>query len=142
MDNLIEKCLLTDLELAEVNYCYYSDAQWDERKRLLRAQLQKAFPIIQQALLDVDEEGILSDESICYIQLENIEDKTYRSKSGSAVSMLNVDSLLKAQKLITRERTMKEIVDWIDKHNACSIDYGLNIGSNVWQPYRQTLTVN
>lgn len=30
-------------------------------------------------------------------------------------------------------------IKWLDKHNAMEQGYGLNIGSNIWQPYRKNI---
>ena len=54
-DNLIEKCLLKKSEITKLEiYTLTKDMV-----TLLEEQVKKAIPIIQQALLDVDEEGII-----------------------------------------------------------------------------------
>lgn len=88
IEELKKKCELTEGEIGGIewnespsapgNYMAdfsFIDDYLQEVKRILEIQLEKAIPIIREAVLDVDEEGLLTDEAIKELWLSVPEGK-------------------------------------------------------------------
>jgi hypothetical protein len=109
MDNkkLIEKCARA--------FGYQSYIPIDDETGLALASF--IVPIIQKALLDVDDEGILTPDELSDIWKGTIEAHEETNDANSDIVWTVIEAMVntaKAQHAITRERTRKEIFDFIE----------------------------
>ena len=118
MDNkLIEKCLLTDEERLQASLI--GELPLSDYEEVIRETsillLEKATPLIKEALLDVDEEGVISDDVIDNVLDEWAENETDEDffKTDVQIEMEKAKTIAKAQYAID-EIKRKELLDKIE----------------------------
>ena len=127
MDNkLIEKCLLTDEERLQASLI--GELPLSDYEEVIRETsillLEKATPLIKEALLDVDEEGVISDDVIDNVLDEWAENETDEDffKTDVQIEMEKAKTIAKAQHTID-EIKRKELLERLEQEAFAEPQY-------------------